>query len=64
VSWPCWAPCCPHQIPTGSTDRYSPASVIKRNLLPGTANAKTPFPSEIGITTVLVLLLASLAFCH
>jgi hypothetical protein len=33
VSWPCWAPCCPHQIPTGSTDRYGPTSVIKWNLL-------------------------------
>jgi hypothetical protein len=64
VSWPCWAPCCLHQIPTGSTDRYSPASVIKWNLLPGTADTKAPFPSELGIITVLVLLLASLATCH
>jgi hypothetical protein len=28
----------------------------------GTADTKAPFPSEIGITTVLVLLLASLTF--
>jgi hypothetical protein len=46
--------------PTGSTDRYSPAAVIKWNLLSGTANMEAPFPSELGIITVLVLLLASL----
>jgi hypothetical protein len=43
-----------------STDRYSPAAVIKWNLLPGTADTKAPFPSELGIITVLVLLPASL----
>jgi hypothetical protein len=30
----------------------------------GTADMKAPSPSEIGIITVLVLLLASLATCH
>jgi hypothetical protein len=48
------------RYPTGSTDRYSPAVVIKWNLLPGTTNTKAPFPSELGIITVLVLLPASL----
>jgi hypothetical protein len=52
------------RYPTGSTDRYSPATIIKWNLLPGTADTKAPFPSELGIITVLVLLLASLATCH
>jgi hypothetical protein len=51
------------RFPTGSTDRYSPAAVIKWNLLPGTADTKAPFPSELG-STVLVLLLASLSTCH
>jgi hypothetical protein len=49
------------RYPTGSTDRYSPATVIKGNPLPKTADAKAPFPSKLGIITVLVLLLASLA---
>jgi hypothetical protein len=40
--------------PTGSTDRYSPTAVIKWNLLPGTADAKAPFSSKLGIITVLV----------
>jgi hypothetical protein len=42
--------------PTGSTDRYRPAAVIKWNLLPGTADTKAPFPSKLGSITVLVLL--------
>jgi hypothetical protein len=50
------------RYPTGSTDHYSPATVIKWNLLPGTADKKAPFPSELGIITVLVLLLASLGY--
>jgi hypothetical protein len=29
TGWPCWAPCCPHQIPEWLNDRYSPAAVIK-----------------------------------
>jgi hypothetical protein len=52
------------RYPTGSTDHYSPATVIKWNRLTGTADTKAPFPSELGIITVLVLLLASLATCH
>jgi hypothetical protein len=48
------------RYPTGSTNHYSPASVIKWNLLPGTADTKAPFPSEFGTITVLVLLPASL----
>jgi hypothetical protein len=47
------------RYPTGSTDRYSPAAVIKWNLLPRTADTKAPFPSELSIITVLVLLPAS-----
>jgi hypothetical protein len=47
---------------TGLTDRYSPVAVIKWNLLPGTADTKAPFPSELGIITVLVLLPASLGY--
>jgi hypothetical protein len=50
------------RYPTGSTDRYSPAAVIKWNLLPRTADTKAPFPSELGIITVLVLLPASLGY--
>jgi hypothetical protein len=52
------------RYPTGSTDRYSLAAVIKLNRLTGTADTKVPFPSKINIITVLVLLLASLATCH
>jgi hypothetical protein len=48
------------RYPTGSTDRYSPAAVIKWNLLPGTTDTKALFPSELGVITVLVLLPASL----
>jgi hypothetical protein len=48
------------RYPAGSTDRYSPAAVIKWNPLPGTADAKAPFPSELGIIIVFVLLPASL----
>jgi hypothetical protein len=33
------------RYPTGSTDRYSPATVIKWNLLLGTADTKAHFPS-------------------
>jgi hypothetical protein len=50
------------RYPTGSTDRYSPAAVIKWNLLPRTADTKAPFPSELGIITVLVLLPATLGY--
>jgi hypothetical protein len=50
--------------PTGSTDRYSPTAVIKWNSLTATADTKAPIPSELGIITVLVLLLAILATCH
>jgi hypothetical protein len=52
------------RYPTGSTDHYSLAAGIKWNLLPGTADTKAPFPSELGSITVLVLLLASLTTCH
>jgi hypothetical protein len=62
TSWPCWAPCCLHQIPGWLNDRYSPAAVIKGNPLPRTADAKAPFPSELDIITVLVLLPASLGY--
>jgi hypothetical protein len=48
------------KCPAGSTDRYSPAAVIKGNPLPRTADAKAPFPSELGIITALVLPPASL----
>jgi hypothetical protein len=41
-------------------DRYNPAVVIKGNPLPRTADAKAPFPSQLGIITVLVLRPASL----
>jgi hypothetical protein len=50
------------RYPAGSTNRYSPAAVIKWNPLPITADAKAPFPSELGIITVLVLLPASLGY--
>jgi hypothetical protein len=50
------------KCPAGSTDRYSPAAVIKGNPLPRTADAKAPFPSELGIITVLVHLPASLGY--
>jgi hypothetical protein len=49
------------RYPTGSTDRYQPAATIKGNPLPRAADAKAPFPSKLGIITILVLLLASLA---
>jgi hypothetical protein len=62
MSWPCWAPCCLHQIPGWLNDRYSPAVVIKGNPLPRTADAKAPFPSELGSITVLVLLPASFGY--
>jgi hypothetical protein len=48
------------RYPAGSADRYIPAAVIKWNPLPGTADAKVPFPSELGIITVLVPSPASL----
>jgi hypothetical protein len=48
--------------PTGSTDRYSPAAVIKWNRLTGTADTKAHFPSKLGSITVLVLLPASLGY--
>jgi hypothetical protein len=48
------------RYPAGSTDRYSPAAIIKWNLLPVTTDVKAPFPSELGIITVLVLPPASL----
>jgi non-ribosomal peptide synthetase component F len=47
------------RYPTGSTGCYSPAAVIKWNLFPETADTKAPFPSELGIIIVLVLLPAS-----
>jgi hypothetical protein len=50
------------RYPTGSTDRYSPAAVIKWNLLPRTADTKAPFPFELDIITILVLLPASLGY--
>jgi hypothetical protein len=56
----CRAPCCLHQIPGWLNDRYSPTAVIKGNPLPRTADAKAPFPSELDITTALVLPAASL----
>jgi hypothetical protein len=43
TSWPCWAPCCLHQIPRWINDRYNPAVVIKGNPLPRAADAKAPF---------------------
>jgi hypothetical protein len=42
--------------PTGSTDLYSPAAVIKWNHLTGTADTKAHFPSKFGSITILVLL--------
>jgi hypothetical protein len=62
TSWPCWALCCLHQIPGWINDRYSPAAVIKGNPLPRTTDAKPPFPSELGIITIFVLLPASLGY--
>jgi hypothetical protein len=50
------------RYPARSTDRYSPAAVIKGNPLPRTADVKAPFSSELGIITVLVLLLAGLGY--
>jgi hypothetical protein len=50
------------RYPTGSTNRYSPAAAIKWNLLPGTADTKAPFLSELGIITILLLLPASLGY--
>jgi hypothetical protein len=47
---------------TRSTDRYSPAAVIKWNRLTGTADTKAYFPSKLGSITVLVLLPASLGY--
>jgi hypothetical protein len=44
------------RYPTGSTDRYSLAAVIKWNRLTGTADAKAHIPSKLGNITVLVLL--------
>jgi hypothetical protein len=48
------------RYPAGSTDRYNPAAVIKGNLYPEPPIRKLPFPSELGIITILVLPLASL----
>jgi hypothetical protein len=44
------------RYPTGSTDRYSPAAVIKWNRLTGTTDTKAHFPSKFGSITILVLL--------
>jgi hypothetical protein len=52
------------RYPTGSSDRYSLAAVTKGNPFIQIADAKAPFPSELGIITVLVLLLANLATFH
>jgi hypothetical protein len=49
-----------YQIAGWLKDRCSPAAVIKRNPLPKTTDAEAPIPSELGITTALVLPLASL----
>jgi hypothetical protein len=56
----CQAPCCLHQIPGWLYDRCSPAAAIRGKSLPRTADVKAPRPSELGITTALVLPLASL----
>jgi hypothetical protein len=42
------------RYPTGATDRYHPATIIKWNLLPGTADTKAHFPSKFGSITILV----------
>jgi hypothetical protein len=44
------------RYPTRSTDRYSPAAVIKWNRLTGTADTKAHFPSKFGSITILVFL--------
>jgi hypothetical protein len=44
------------RYPTGSTDRYSLAAVIKWNRLTETADTKAHFPSKFGSITILVLL--------
>jgi hypothetical protein len=64
VSWPCWAPCCIHQIIDWVNWPLQPHSGYKTEPFTRNRQGETPFPSEVGITTVLVLLLASLAFCH
>jgi hypothetical protein len=64
MSWPCWAPCCLHPIPDWVNWPLLPRSDYKMEPFTGTADTKAPFPSEIDIITVLVLLLASLATCH
>jgi hypothetical protein len=64
VSWPCWAPCCLHPIPDWVNWPLLPRNDYKMEPFTGTADTKAPSPSELGIITVLVLLLASLATCH
>jgi hypothetical protein len=44
------------RYPTGSTDRYSLAAVIKWNRLTGTADTEAHIPSKLGSITVLDLL--------
>jgi hypothetical protein len=41
------------RYPTGTTDRYSPVSAIKWNLLPRTADTKAPFPSSSAVSLFL-----------
>jgi hypothetical protein len=64
VSWPCRAPCCIHPITDWVNWPLQPRAGYKMEPFTGTADMKAPFPSEIGIITILVLLLASLATCH
>jgi hypothetical protein len=59
----CRAPCCLHQIPDWVNWPLQPRIDYKVEPFTGTADTKAPFPSELGIITVLVLL-ASLATCH
>jgi hypothetical protein len=49
------------RYPAWSTDRYSPTAVTKWNSLPGTADAKAPFPSKLALSLFLFFLQLALA---
>jgi hypothetical protein len=58
TSWPCWAPCCLHQIPGWLNDRYRPAAVIKRNLYPEPPMRKLHFHPSSALSLFLFFQLA------
>jgi hypothetical protein len=64
VSWPCRAPCCIHQITDWVNWPLQPHSGYKMEPFNRNRRYESSTSIKLGIVTVLVLLLVSLATCH